>query len=390
MPAKIKLQANGKYRFCFYLGYNANGKQVLRNKTVTATSMRAAQKMYHHLEATILAGKHTNTTRYKLDAFSKIWLKNYCKPNLSPSTYLSYKGQLEVRILPALGHLWLDKITPLDVIGFTNDLLKNRIRFDGKKKPLSNESISKVFHILTAMLHDAVEWQLLDSNPCDNVPRPKMAHNKISLPPEKDITRMIGCLANVSLKYKALMFLAIVTGLRRGEILGLKWSDINLDDGLLRVERTIQVIQKKLVIKEPKTTGSRRTVSLSKLVVKLLIAHKEKQDERKKVLANKWHDTNWVFTTWDGRNMHPSTPTQWFLDFQKANNLPHMSFHSLRHLSATILIAEGIPLKSVSSRLGHSDIRTTANIYTDALQSVDRTAADKMDAFLKRQKKSNS
>ena len=348
--------------------------------------MRSARKMYGQFEAAVLAGKNTSFTNYKLADFAKIWLREYCDKNLSPSTCLSYRGQLKVRILPALGHMWLSKITPLDIINFTNSLLDARQRFDGKEKPLSNETISKAFHVLTAMLHDAVQWQLLDSNPCDNVPRPKVEHKKIALPSENDLSRMIACLRNVKLNFKALMFLAIVTGLRRGEILGLKWSDINLKDGFLRVERTIQVIQRKLVIKEPKTSGSRRTVALSSLVVSILLEHKAKQDERKKRLANKWHDNNWVFTTWDGRNMHPSTPTQWFLDFQKANNLPHMNFHALRHLSATILIAEGVPLKNVSSRLGHADIRTTANIYTDALQSVDKTAADKMDEYLNRQK----
>ena len=100
------------------------------------------------------------------------------------------------------------------------------------------------------------------------------------------------------------------------------------------------------------------------------------------MLAEKWIGEDWIFTQWNGKPIYPTTPSAWFRKFLKRHNLPHMSFHALRHLSATVLIAQGVPLKNVSTRLGHADIRTTANIYSEALQSVDRQAADKMDEFL--------
>ena len=111
------------------------------------------------------------------------------------------------------------------------------------------------------------------------------------------------------------------------------------------------------------------------------------QLETKSNLADKWVDENWVFTQWNGKPMYPTTPSQWFLKFLKRNGLPHMPFHALRHLSATVLIAQGVPLKNVSSRLGHADIRTTANIYSEVLQTVNRQAAAKMEEFLQNNSK---
>ena len=102
------------------------------------------------------------------------------------------------------------------------------------------------------------------------------------------------------------------------------------------------------------------------------------------MLANKWENENWLFTKWNGKAMYPTTPSKWFREFLKRKGIPHISFNALRHLSATLLISMGVPLKNVSSRLGHADIRTTANIYGQALHSVDRQAADKMDQYLKK------
>ena len=119
----------------------------------------------------------------------------------------------------------------------------------------------------------------------------------------------------------------------------------------------------------------------------LLKDYRREQVTTRLELGDKWIDGNWVFTQWNGKPMYPDTPSHWFRAFLKRHGIPPMRFHALRHLSATVLIAQGIPLKSVSARLGHADIRTTANIYSDALQSVDRQAADKMDEFLRRNSK---
>lgn len=387
MPKKIKRKASGKYLLSVSVGYNSNGKQVVRTKMVDANSDLEARRCYAKFETEVLGGHKVQTRKsLRLSEFADIWLRDYCNKNLSPSTVVGYRNQLRLRIIPELGYKKIDKIMPMDIIRFINIMQEKRNRFDHREKSLSDEVISYAFHVLASMLHDAVEWQLIDSNPCDTVPRPKVHHRKIVLPPEKDITAIIRELGEAPLKYRTLAFLAIATGMRRGEILGLKWTDIDFDKGLLHVERTVQVIERQLVLKEPKTVSSQRTIALPAFLIDLLNEYKAEQDKLKELLLNRWLNQDWIFTTWNGRYMNPSTPSQWLHDFLLEKGLAMISFHALRHLSATILISEGIPLKNVSSRLGHSDIRTTANIYSDALQSVDKDASIKMNQYLQQQK----
>jgi len=134
--------------------------------------------------------------------------------------------------------------------------------------------------------------------------------------------------------------------------------------------------------KSPKNSSSVRQVAISDSVMTLLKKYRAWQAQNRLAIGDKWTDGDWIFTKKDGSPMYPDTPSHWFRNFLKKNDLPLIRFHSLRHLSATLLISLNVPLKNVSSRLGHADIRTTANIYSAALESVDHQAADKIDAYL--------
>ena len=148
------------------------------------------------------------------------------------------------------------------------------------------------------------------------------------------------------------------------------------------------LVGKGVFTKRPKNESSIRDVALSSSTLALLKIYQKEQMKTRLLLEEKWIDEGWVFTQWNGKPMYPDTPSHWFREFLARHGLPHMRFHALRHLSATVLIAQGIPLKNVSARLGHADIRTTANIYSEALQSIDRQAASKMEDFLKKNRKS--
>ncbi len=232
-----------------------------------------------------------------------------------------------------------------------------------------------------------MEWQVIDTNPCRKVKRPRSTRSKTKLPSEADIQRLLTAVRSEPLKYRTLILLAVDTGLRRGELVGLKWQDIDLEAKNLTVRRSNQAIAVQGTFsKPPKTEESKRCITLSDSSIQLLKQYHAWQLRQKIKLANQWHDEDWVFAAWNGTALYPGTPSLWFSRFLKRNGLPHMSFHSLRHLSATVLIAQGVPLKNISSRLGHVDIGTTANIYADTLQSIDKIAADKMDDFLKKVK----
>lgn len=383
MPAKIKKRENGSYLLSVAVGYDNKGRQLVKTKTIKASSDREASKVYSLFAAEVQQGLIAYSGKYKLAKFAQTWYRDYCMKYLAPKTQRSYKNHIENRIIPALGHIDINKLRPQHIMKFLEHLQEDGLRCDGKPGRLSGESIRYCFRVLSSMLQDAVQWQVIVSNPCTRVKAPRADQADVSLLEEGDVALMLQALIKEPIKYRVIVMLAIDSGLRLGELMGLKWTDIDFAKTTLSVTKSNQALSGKgIFTKDPKNRSSVRRIALSESLMELLKMYRKWQLEQKLMLANKWVAEDWLFTKWNGLPMYPTTPSQWFRKFLKRHGLPHMRFHALRHLSATLLIALGVPLKNVSSRLGHADIRTTANIYGVALQSVDRQAADKMNQYL--------
>ena len=384
MPSKIKKRGSGSYLLSVAVGYDSHGRQVVKTKTVQVSSRREAEKAYSLFAAEVMQGKVTCTGRTKLADFAQMWFDEHVKKNLAPKTQHSYRNHLNKRILPALGHLDISKIRPQHIMKFLNMLDEGKVRFDDREGRISSESLMYCFRVLSSMMQDAVQWQVISDNPCARVKPPKVEQRKQQSFDEESIARMIEALGREPLKYRAITFLALDTGLCLGELMALKWVDIDFDRSLLSVSKSNQALRGRgIYTKEPKNKSSIRQVAISASVLDLLGRYREWQTRQRVAAGEMWADEDWLFTKHTGKPMYPTTPSHWFRAFLKRNGLPPMRFHSLRHLSATLLIALNVPLKNVSSRLGHADIRTTANIYGAALQSVDHQAADKMDGYLR-------
>lgn len=172
------------------------------------------------------------------------------------------------------------------------------------------------------------------------------------------------------------------------KIMGLEWKHVNLESGSINVEQSSQYIPGKgIFTKDTKNQSSRRVVAVPGSVLSLLKEYRTQQLEHRLKVGDLWNGSDQLFTTWDGKPAYPGWPSKWLKKFLEINQLPHTTFHSLRHLSATLMIKEGIPVKSISARLGHSTISTTMDIYGHALKSTDQEAADKMDEFINNYKK---
>lgn len=383
MPAKIEKRGDNTYLLTVATGYDEHGKQLFKRKRIKASSDREASRQYNLFAAEVQAGQVAYTGKYRLTDFARHWYKTYCEKELAPKTQQSYKNHLEKRILPALGNIDINKLRPLHIMRFLDDLRNQGKRFDRRQGKLSEESIRYSFRVLSSMLQDAVQWQVIPNNPCQRVKPPTAKHAKMPLLNEEQVKVMLTALEGEPLKYRTIILLALDSGLRLGELMALKWDDVDMESGVIQITKSNQAIHGRGVFtKAPKNQSSVRRLALSKSAIHSLRQHQQQQTEEKALLGDKWTENGWVFTQWNGVAMYPTTPSQWFSRFLERQGLPHMPFHGLRHLSATLLIASGIPLKNVSSRLGHADIRTTANIYSEALQSVDRQAAETMDAFL--------
>ncbi|BAE82597.1 tyrosine-type recombinase/integrase [Desulfitobacterium hafniense] len=296
-------------------------------------------------------------------------------------------------ILPQLGNLKLSDLRPGHLMKFYKYLEQDGIRQDGKPGKLSDRSIRYYHAVLSSMLEDAMKWQLITSNPAARVEAPKVRRKQTTSYDETQSAELLQALYSEPIKYRVLTTLALYTGLRRGELLGLEWKVIDMENAQIAVVKQSQYTPETGVVdRKTKTEGSQRLISIPTSIVTLLKEYKAAQNEERLKVGSLWQPSDKLFTTWNGKPMHPDTVSSWFNDFltrynektiqQGKASLPHIRFHDLRHTSASLLIAQGVPLKNVSSRLGHSSIAITADIYASALQSADKEAAQKLEDIL--------
>lgn len=245
------------------------------------------------------------------------------------------------------------------------------------KKSLSPKTILHYHRLISVIMSTAVRWQLVDSNPCQRVKPPKVDKKEAKYLDEIETKRLVDCLKDENIRYKTMIEVLIYTGLRRGELCGLSWSDVDFENKLLNIDKSVLYLPERGIFEDStKNQSSNRVIKVPDKVIDSLRAYKEYQQEQMLMLGSKWNmDNDKIFTSWDGGKLHPDTVSDWFKKFLKRHNLPNISIHSLRHTNATLMIANGVPIKTVSSRLGHSNISTTGNIYTHAIRSADEAAA---------------
>ncbi len=248
---------------------------------------------------------------------------------------------------------------------------------------LSGSTIVKYHRLLSSILTSAVQWQVIPSNPCNRVKPPHAEYKEAAVLDERQVAQLIKCLQSEQIRYRAAIMLILYTGLRRGELCGLNWDDVDLDKGIIHITKALLYSPRKGVFEgETKTHQSKRAVTIPGDMIKLLKEYKHDQALAKFALGDRWQDSGKVFTNEYGAPMPPDSLSQWFKRFIKRHDLPDAHIHTLRHVSATLLIAGGADVATVSNRLGHSSKSTTLNIYTHAIKSADAAAAEKLQNIL--------
>lgn len=387
MAGNIIDMGNNKYRLRYSQGFDNNGKRRYISETVSATSRREAEKKMAELISRVEGGCTYSASKTTLNEFSKKWLETYVKPNLSPTTYQSYSEKLDKHILPYLGSKRLDKIKPLDIDNLYNFLLTkqtNRKDEFGNFKTLSPTSVHRVHEILSKMFNDANRWDLVPYNPCTKVIQPKYRRTKMSCYDEETSKRLINTLLQKApIKYKCFVILAILTGFRRGEIVGLHWDDIDFKNKTIAVNRSAYYLSGQGTNeKDPKSETSNRTITVPVICFELLKQWRAEQAKTRLALGNDWQGAKNIFTTYDGKIMNPSTGPKWFSEFLRKNNFRHIRFHDLRHTFATLLVGHKIDIKTVSSTLGHAQASTTMNYYVHNLESASKASVELLENML--------
>jgi integrase len=357
-----------------------------QSKYVNAKSPREAEKLLAKFITEVESGDFTQPTKITFNEFVKKWLENYAEPVLAPKTLVWYKQLLEARILPSFGDKKLEKIKPIDITSFYGSLRTThkyiKIYGDGRReertsKGLSDKTIRHHHGIICAIFEKAIKWDVYKGdNPAHHVDAPRVERKKAKCYDLDQANAMLKALEKEELKHRIAVMIALTTGARLGEIMGLEWQDIDFKSKTLEIRQASQYLPGKGVfLKDPKTETSKRKMSVHSGLLKLLETYKADQQEKGFLCAN----NNRLFVTWDGKPMHPGSMSKWFPKFLTRNKLPRIKFHELRHTNATFLISQGIDVQTVAGRLGHSTSVTTQNIYSHYLQSKDKQVADLME-----------
>jgi integrase len=250
-------------------------------------------------------------------------------------------------------------------------------------KGLSDKTILHYHRLMSVILQTAVYWQVIFANPCDRVKPPKVERKEARYLDENEAAELLAALDGEPYQYQVMVKLALFLGIRRGELCGTVWSDVDYHTKCLHIQRSSLYCPDKGVFEDiTKTYDSKRVIKMPDNVVELLQEYYKWQDERRKEVGSKWHECGRLFTTADGKPIHPDTVSGWLRKFIARKNLPDVPLKSLRHTNATLLIMSGVPLKTVSSRLGHSSPVTTSNIYSHAIKSADEAAAEVLQNIL--------
>jgi len=350
---------------------DASGKSVRRTRS--ADTYPAARSKLKELRDERDAGV-TASTNPTLAEYLTDWLASV-KPTLRPRVYGGYESMVRVRIGPRLGKKKLSKVRALDI---------QKLYADLSASGLSNRSIHNTHTMLKKAMKQAVDWGLLMRNPAAGATPPRPEPAPIHPLTEEEVTRLLDYTEQAPHWYHRLLVLAVTTGMREGELLGLRWRDVDLDAAQLHVAQ--QMTYEPGVGKhaaEPKTKPSRRTIHLSAMAVTALRAQRTQLLELRLALGPDWpgHD-DLVFLNSHGTPIYGSEMRKIFGRLTKRLGLPDVRFHDLRHTCATLLLSRGVHPKVVSEMLGHSSIAITLDIYSHYIPAMHQQAAAEMDALL--------
>jgi integrase len=313
----------------------------------------------------------------KVGQFLIHWLEDVHKQSIRSRTYERYEEIVRLHLVPGIGHHQLQKLSPQHLQSFYTKKLE---------EGLSTTTVISFHNVLHKALETAVRWNLLPRNICDLVSPPRRKRFEIQPLGIEQVQQLLAAARGHRLE--ALFILALASGLRRGELIGLKWQDINFLAGMLQVRRILTRVPSKLpgkgyVEAEPKTEKGRRSILLPPFVIEALKQHRAKQLESKLKAGSAWQDHDYVFCTSIGTHLNP---TRDILDQLKAllkkAGLPDIRFHDLRHSSATMLLGMGVHPKIVQEILGHSQISMTMDTYSHVLPTMQREAMSKMNDAL--------
>jgi len=376
MRGHIIKRYKDSYTVVINLGIDpATGKRRQHWVSVKGTKKEAEKKLadlLHEFDTGTLMRPDKTTLREYLER----WLKDYARPNVAPRTAEGYETIIRQHLIPKLGHIPLIQLKPEHLQKFYSEML-----LSGRCRNKGGLSATTVRHHHTALhkaLQTAVEWGLLGRNVADAVRPPRVQHTEMHIWSEEEINRFLEAARGTP--YYALFYTAIFTGMRRSELLALRWQDVDFILSQVYVSRSLhQLRDGSFIFRAPKTAKGRRAVALPPSAILVLRDHYEKQRRDRAVLRETLKDDDLVFGEADGRPMRPNRITRAWPMLAASVGLKVIRLHDARHTHASIMLKQGIHPKIVQERLGHANIAVTLDTYSHVSPGMQQAAAKSFD-----------
>ena len=368
----LRKRKDGRWEGRYTAGRDPETGRAIYKNVLGKTQAEAKAK----LKAAIEEAKGLDAAkagRYTVGQWMEEWFEHYAKVKVRPSSHQTYRGYIDNHIKPSIGKIQLEKLTSLELQKFYKKLLTNgrvdRLESRHQAKGLSPKTVRNIHQIISSAMSLAKEQKLIVANPAEGCALPRLEHREMQTLPVEQLQSFLRE-AKESGVFE-FYYLELATGLRRGELLGLKWEDVDLERGDLRVRRQIARINGEVVEAPLKTKNAYRTLPLAEDTVSILLEQKKKVD-----------GSPWVFPSPTGGPISPDSVLHMLHRVLKRAGLPRVRFHDLRHTFATLALQSGVDVKTVSGMLGHFSAGFTLDTYAHVTTASQRQAAKTMGSVL--------
>lgn len=366
-----ELIKNKKYKIDIPIGYS--GTKRLRHIETFYGGKKEAVLRENELKLQLKNNTYIKKNKLTMKDLLEEWLESK-KNEIEIKTYNSYE-LWSTKIIDSIGNVKVKEINVKILEEFYNELKITT--------SLSQKSIRDIYTTISMALNKAVKWGYISNNPNLLIDKPKVKKQEIQCYSPEEVEQLLTFLKNEPLKYQAIITLAIDSGCRRGEITGLTWNDIDFEKSLIYINKTTQYTPNYGIYeKSTKSETSNRSIYIANSTKEILKKYQKEQFEKRMLLGSRWENSNRVFTTAYGADMHPDTPSKILEKIIKKYNLKRITFHGLRHTSISLQISSGIQSQIISKRAGHSSVAVTDKIYSHFFENEFKDVANKMDSFL--------
>ena len=372
MRGHIVKRYENSYSIILNLGRDPITKQRKQQWVSVKGTKKDAEKKLSELLHQLDTGTFVQPTKYTVANFLEQWLKDYCKANLAQNTTETYEFFVRKHIVPVIGQLTLSSLRPEHL---------QRLYSDKLNGGLGSRSVRYIHVTMHKALKTAVKLGMIPRNPADSLDVPKVKRHDIQIMNESDIHIFLEYARPTP--YYALFYTALFTGMRRSELLALRWQDVDLLLGQISVNHSLhQLHSGEIVIKQTKTAKGRRLIALSPSTIAALREHRTQQEELKKSLGATLADSDFVFCMPDGTPFLPDSITHAWRKLASRTGLKGIRLHDARHTHASLMLKQGIHPKIVQERLGHASIQITLDTYSHVAPGLQEAAALRFDEII--------